>query len=68
MSLAPLVKLLGGQVAGQLRELSTWLWNGMRLVLWLPATSNLIQLAKNRSAPASRIARPFVQLTRYSPR
>ena len=36
------------------------LWNGMRLSLSLPATSNVIQLARNSSAPARRMARPFV--------
>ena len=36
------------------------LWNGMRLSLSLPATSKVSQLAKNSSAPARKMARPFV--------
>ena len=48
--------------------LLTWFWNGMRVLLPLPATSKVSQIAKIRSAPARKIARPLVQPTRYSAR
>ena len=43
------------------------LWNGTTFELLSP-TSNVAQLANTSSAPARKIARPLVQLSRYSTR
>ncbi len=67
VSLPDVVKLLLGRLP-EICELSICPWNGMRSLLWLPATSKEIQLAKNNNAPARRIALPFVQLIRYRTR